>query len=199
MWLRRLESERAGLVGLSGSLFAVRRAVANEWPAYVPSDITAALRTVSLGLRAVADPELYGYYGDLHDPSKEYGRKVRTVLRGMAAVGNMRQLLNPFRHGLFAFQLWGHKVLRWTTPVFLILVWILSGLLSRHATFYLIAFAIQTLGYLAAACAWLIPGLRQLGALRLAFYLVQVHVALLDAGVRYLRGERVVLWSPSVR
>ena len=31
MWLRRLESDRAGLVGLSGSFFAARREVCDDW------------------------------------------------------------------------------------------------------------------------------------------------------------------------
>jgi cellulose synthase/poly-beta-1,6-N-acetylglucosamine synthase-like glycosyltransferase len=199
MWLRRLESDRAGLVGLSGSFFAVRRVVAEQWPAHVPSDITAALRTISLGLRAIADPDLFGYYADLHDTSKEYGRKVRTVLRGMAAVANMAPLLNPFRYGLYSFQLWGHKILRWATPLFLVLMWVISGLLALHGTVYAVLFALQTFGYLAATLAWILPPLRHFGPLRLCYYLLQVHVALLDACVRYVRGERVVIWSPSVR
>jgi glycosyltransferase involved in cell wall biosynthesis len=199
MWLRRLESERAGLVGLSGSLFAVRRPVAEKWPTRVPSDISAALRAASLGLRPVADPELFGYYKDLHDTSKEYQRKVRTVVRGMAAVENMAHLLNPFRYGLYAFQLWGHKIMRWLTPVFLLLVWILSGVLAARGAFYSTAFVLQTLFYLVAALAWWVPGLQKIGPLRLAYYLVQVHVALLDAGYRYVRGERIVVWNPSVR
>ncbi len=199
MWLRALESDRAGLVGLSGSLFAVRRAVAEQWPAHVPSDISAALRTASLRLRAITDRELFGYYKDLHDTSKEYRRKVRTVVRGMAAVANMAHLLNPFRYGLYAFQLWGHKIMRWLTPVFLLLVWILSTALAMRAPFFLALFALQTLFYLLATLAWFVPGLQRIGPLRLACYLVQVHVALLDAGFRYVRGERIVVWTPSVR
>lgn len=199
MWLRRLESERAGLVGLSGSFFAVRRAVADQWPVDVPSDITAALRTASLGLRAITDPELVGYYSDLSNPAHEYERKVRTVVRGMTAVARMPGLLNPLRHGLYAFQLWGHKILRWATPAFLILLWITSGLLSVHGALFAILFGAQTACYLAATLVWLRPGLKRFAPLRLLFYLVQVHVALLHAGFRYLRGDRIVVWNPSVR
>jgi cellulose synthase/poly-beta-1,6-N-acetylglucosamine synthase-like glycosyltransferase len=39
MWLRRLESRAGGLVGLSGSLFAVRRELCDEWPSDIPSDM----------------------------------------------------------------------------------------------------------------------------------------------------------------
>src|SRR5690606_391575 len=53
MWLRRLESERAGLVGLSGSFFAVRRSVLTRWDATIPSDFACALMTFQSGLVAV--------------------------------------------------------------------------------------------------------------------------------------------------
>lgn len=199
MWLRRLESERAGLVGLSGSLFAVRRRVAERWPIDVPSDISAALRTASLGLRAIADPRLFGYYSDLRDASREYGRKVRTVIRGMAAVAHMRQLLNPRRFGWYALQLWGHKIFRWLTPVFLLLTALLSMPLAFHSPCYLAILALQLIFYGAAALAALAPALQRFRLFRLTYYFTQVHLALLDAGWRFLRNERVVVWNPSVR
>ena len=43
MWLRKLESVHAGLVGLSGSFFAARREVCADWDIHSPSsgcDIT---------------------------------------------------------------------------------------------------------------------------------------------------------------
>jgi len=70
------------------------------------------------------------------------------------------------------------------TPVFLIVLWSVSGLLAAHGTFYPCGgFAFAELRLRAfAALAWLIPQLQRIGPLRLACYLVQVHVAQLDAG-----------------
>ncbi len=199
MWLRRLESDRAGLVGLSGSLFAVRREIADGWPTTVPSDITAALLTARAGLRAIADPELFGHYPDLRNTHNEYERKLRTVVRGMAAVAAQRALLNPFRFGLFSLQLWGHKVMRWLTPVFMLLLLILSAVLASVSKVYLAFLLLQCAVYLLATVTWLIPALRRSSVCRLTLYLVQVHLALLHAVWRYLRGERIVMWTPSVR
>ncbi len=80
MWLRRLESQRAGLVGMSGSFFGVRRSVLGEWNATIPSDFACALHAVRAGTRAVADPRVLGIYRDIKDPAKEFARKVRTAL-----------------------------------------------------------------------------------------------------------------------
>jgi len=37
MWLRRMESAVAGLVGLSGSFFAARKSVCSEWDIHSPA------------------------------------------------------------------------------------------------------------------------------------------------------------------
>jgi hypothetical protein len=48
---------------------------------------------------------------------REYGRKVRTMARGLATLNYKRSLLNPFRYGLFAWMLWSHKLARWLVPL----------------------------------------------------------------------------------
>src|SRR6185436_1433285 len=77
MWLRRMESELAGLVGLSGSFFAARKQICAQWDILSPSDFNTALNCARAGMRAVTSPDVLGYYKDLQDPRKEYQRKVR--------------------------------------------------------------------------------------------------------------------------
>jgi len=43
MWLRKLEGQAKGLVGLSGSFFAARKSVCKEWNINIPSDFNTAL------------------------------------------------------------------------------------------------------------------------------------------------------------
>ena len=97
MWLRRLESQRAGLVGLSGSFFGVRRSIVRDWNASIPSDFACAMHAVRAGMRAVADPRVVGVYRDIKDPSKEFARKVRTAIRGMTAVAVMQRGVEPIQ------------------------------------------------------------------------------------------------------
>ncbi len=83
MWLRRLESDCAGLVGLSGSFFAARASVCQQWDIYSPSDFNTALNCVKQDLIAVTAPDVQGHYKDIVEAKREYQRKVRTVLRGI--------------------------------------------------------------------------------------------------------------------
>ena len=133
MWLRQQESRLAGLVGLSGSFFAVRGSVVREhWDIRCPSDFNTALSCARLGVRGVTAPDVLGYYPNLSDSSKEYERKVRTALRGMTALKHNTELLNPFRFGVFALQIWSHKILRWAVPWALLSLLISTLLLLPH-------------------------------------------------------------------
>ena len=199
MWLRRLESQRAGLVGLSGSFFGVRRAVVGAWDAAIPSDFACALYAVKAGMRAVSDPRVVGVYRDIKDPSREFGRKVRTAVRGMSAVVALREVLNPLRFGLFAFQVWSHKVMRWLVPLFMVLLLISSVFLAGTRSLYAAALGAQCLGYGIAVLAHLAPRLREIAVVRLAYFFVQVNLALGQAGLEFLRGRRIVTWDPSAR
>ena len=199
MWLRRLESRRAGLVGLSGSFFGIRRSIAGSWNPLIPSDFACALYSVRGGMRAVSDPRVVGVYRDIKDPSKEFGRKVRTAVRGMTAVAVMREVLNPLGFGLFSIQVWSHKVMRWLVPAFMVLLLLSSLALARVHPLYAWALAAQCLGYAIVLLAHVLPVLRSFAPVRLAYFFVQVNLALGRAGLDFLRGRRIVTWDPSAR
>ncbi len=199
MWLRRLESQRAGLVGLSGSFFGVRRSIVGEWNAAIPSDFTCALNAVRTGMRAVADPRVVGIYKDIKDPSKEFSRKVRTAIRGMTAVAVMREVLNPFKYGLFAFQVWGHKIMRWFVPWFMALLLASAALLAGEQSWYAVALAAQLVGYGTALVGAVVPAARRLAPVRFAYFFAQVNLALARASLEFLGGRRIVQWEPSAR
>lgn len=200
MWLRRLESQRAGLVGLSGSFFAVRRSALTNWDPSIPSDFACALMSNRAGLVAVSDPRVRGIYKDIKDPSKEYQRKVRTAIRGMAGLARLASVLNPFKFGWFAFQVASHKLMRWLVPWFLAGALVTSiALALSGSVFFQVVLAIQLAGYAAIVSAHVLPPLRSIGLVRLAYYFVQANLALAHAGLLFVRGKRIVVWEPSVR
>ena len=199
MWLRRLESNVAGLVGLSGSCFAVRKAVCEGWRTDTPSDITTALLCARAGLRAISDGRVRGMYQDLKDEAKEFERKKRTIIRGMTAVWELREALNPLRYGLFSLQVWSHKVLRWTVPIGMVLALSTSAALARYSALYQILLTGQLAAYAAAAAAQLSIAARRIAPLRIALYFFVANAATAAAMWDFLRGVRIVTWNPSQR
>jgi len=199
MWLRRLESERAGLIGLSGSFFAARREVCEKWDIYSPSDFSTALNCAKKGLVAITCPDVVGIYSDVKDPGLEYRRKIRTVVRGVTAITRHPEALNPFRMGLFAFQVWSHKIMRWGVPWFMIMLLVSSLLLAGEGPVYRLALWLQVAFYGVAALGWLFSTLRKYTAIRIIYFFVQTNIALANALLLFLAGKRMTVWIPSQR
>lgn len=199
MWLRRLESDRAGLVGLSGSFFAARRKVCEDWDIYSPSDFNTALNCAKQGLVAVTSPEVVGIYQDVKDPGLEFRRKVRTVIRGLTAIVRHPEVLNPMKMGMFSFQVWSHKIMRWAVPWFMLVFAILTLLLQSRGGIYQAALIAQLLFYGIALVGWLSMRARENSVVRIIFFFVQTNLALAKAVSSFLMGSRMTVWTPSRR
>lgn len=199
MWLRRLESARAGLVGLSGSFFAARREVCENWDISVPSDFNTALNCAKLGLVAVTYPEVVGVYQDVKDPGLEYRRKTRTVIRGIAAIVSHLEVLNPFLMGMFAFQVWSHKIMRWGVPWFMLALLIVSLWLAQEHWIYMAATIIQLIFYGVVLLGHFSADLRANIAVKIPYFFMQVNIAIAHATLQFLLGKRITVWEPSKR
>jgi glycosyltransferase involved in cell wall biosynthesis len=199
MLLRRLESKVNTVVGLSGSFFAARRTVCTPWADDLQSDFNTLLNSVKAGLRGISDSESVGYYKNLTDEKKEYQRKVRTVLRGIAVMMRSLPMLNPFRYGMFAWQLFSHKLCRWLVPFAMIGALAANIVLVTQSWLYQVLLVGQVLFYVLAmtyACGHWMP---RSNLFRLPSFFVLVNLSILDAWMRYMRGDRVFRWEPSKR
>ena len=199
MMLRRLETQVNTLVGLSGSFFAARRQVCSSWADDLQSDFNTLLNSMKNGLRGVSDPDSIGYYKNLSDESKEYQRKVRTVLRGIAVLMRSLPMLNPFKYGLFAWQLFSHKLCRWLVPFAMILAFFSNAWLAVESHVYRVVFGAQVAFYVFAfVYLWVnLPPSKHV--FRLPSFFVLVNLSILDAWYRYFRGDRIFRWEPSKR
>ena len=199
MFLRGLETKVNTLVGLSGSFFAARREVCHDWAIDLQSDFNTLLNSVKTGLRGVSDPDSIGYYKNIADEKKEFERKVRTVLRGISVFMRGLPLLNPFKYGLFSWQLFSHKLCRWIVPFALITAFVSNLLLTSYSVFYLWTFILQFVFYaVALGGVWMTLFSRKF-LLKIPSFFVLVNLSILMAWYRYFRGERLLAWEPSQR
>ncbi|MCW9006245.1 MAG: glycosyltransferase family 2 protein [Gammaproteobacteria bacterium] len=199
MWLRKLESEVYSLVGLSGSFFAARKCICKEWDISIPSDFNTALNCSRQGYVAVTDNKIIGYYKDIKNKNGEYARKLRTVIRGMSAIFERPDVLNPFKFGFFSFEVWSHKIMRWMVPWFMLLLLITSFFLLGHHPLYLLVFILQLFFYSIVIVGIVVPSLRENTIIKIPFYFIQVNLAIAHAIIAYALGKRITIWSPSKR
>ena len=199
MLLRQLETKVNTLVGLSGSFFAARRTVCSPWADDLQSDFNTLLNSMRVGLRGISDPHSVGYYKNLSDEKKEYQRKVRTVLRGIAVLMRSLPMLNPFQYGMFAWQLFSHKLCRWLVPFAMIGAGISNAVLATQSSGYAVLLVGQLLFYVTATAYAMFHWMPKSSVLRLPSFFVLVNLSILDAWMRYFRGDRVFRWEPSKR
>jgi len=132
MWLRDLETAAGGIVGASGSLYAIRAELhQRRLPGHLSRDFGAVLHAREMGSRAVSVPAAVCLVPRGAGGPDEYRRKARTMARGLATLGVHRHLLDPFRYGRFAWMLLSHKLLRWAIPPVLgavAMAWVLPGI-----------------------------------------------------------------------
>jgi hypothetical protein len=104
-------------------------------------------------------------------------------------------MLNPFRYGLFAWQVMSHKLCRWLVPFAMVLAGVTNTLLAPRSLFYAIALLAQAAFYAAALAG------RQSRSplLKMPSFLLLANLAVLTGWIRYARGERMTTWSPSER
>lgn len=203
MGVRALETRISGIVGASGSLYAIR-AHLHRVPlkASLSRDFAAALIAREHGYRAVSVDEAVCYVPRAASLRREYRRKVRTITRGMETLVHKRHLLNPVRYGSFALMLWSHKVCRWLVP------WAgVVGLLGLSLLAFVSPLAIVALLGAVLFCAagwvgWLLSAREERAVPRVwsvPAFILAGNVAALHASLRALRGDENPVWEPTRR
>lgn len=198
--LRGLESELGSIVGASGSFYAQRKPLCDQFIPNAAPDFLSVLLTVSRGYRALTCPSARGRMSALTSVGEEFRRKVRTILRGVTTLMNHARLMNPVRHGLFAFELLSHKLMRWLVPFFLIGMLVSSAVLAPSSPFYAGLWVGQALFYgLAALAVFGPPAAGRSIVARIAVYFTTVNLATLMAWVKFFTGVRQEIWAPTRR
>lgn len=195
--LRLWESRIGSLVGVDGGIDAIRRQYYVPMKADQLPDFVLPLSVVEQGKRVVYEPDAVLYEPALSDAGNEFRMRVRVALRAMWALYDKRSLLNPLRYPLYAWQLVSHKVFRY--GAFLPLAGLLISnmmVAGRHSVYvgFLgmqgIAYAVAIGGHFLRNTPW--------GAARMLipYYFLILNVACALSFWKFLRGQKIVLWSP---
>jgi cellulose synthase/poly-beta-1,6-N-acetylglucosamine synthase-like glycosyltransferase len=194
--LRAGESLLGSLVGVSGCLYAVRRSAYRHIHPHLISDFVIAMRMREQALRTILAPDAICFEATLDRGHQELSMRTRVAARSINALVAEWRFLNPVRYGLFAWQLWSHKVLRYATPL-LWLTAIGANIALAGQMPYLVLLLAQFALIAAGAMGYLLQQSgHKLGPLTRPYYFLLTNVASLMATLRYLRGERMVTWTP---
>jgi cellulose synthase/poly-beta-1,6-N-acetylglucosamine synthase-like glycosyltransferase len=201
MRVRALETGIWGIVGASGCFYSIRSEVHNKAvPPALSRDFAAALNAREAGYRAVSVDEAVCFVPRTGSLRREYGRKVRTIARGIETLIYKRGLLNPFRFGLFAWMLFSHKLCRWLVPWAGVLVGVSLVVLAATQPWARAFLAVAAVGLALGWVGWIWPPTRNPPRLfALPAFALLGNLAVLHAWTNVLRREFTPTWEPTRR
>jgi cellulose synthase/poly-beta-1,6-N-acetylglucosamine synthase-like glycosyltransferase len=195
--LRGWETRLGSIVGVDGGIDAVRRELYSPMRADQLPDFVLPLTVREQGYRVVYQPEARLYEDALAAAGDEFRMRVRVSLRAWHALKDKAALLNPFRYGVFAWQLFSHKVLRYLAPFFQAGALLTNLVLAAgDSAIWRWLLALQVVWYLLALLGHALRRRRLPRLLALVYYLCVVNAASAVAFVHFLRGRRQVTWQP---
>lgn len=194
--LRMAESALGSLIGVSGCLYAIRRDAYRPIAPDLISDFVVAMVVREQGLRTILEPDAVCYEQTLDHPDRELSMRVRVGMRSLAALATQKRFLNPLRFGAFAWQLWSHKLLRYLSPVYWMIAFLANAALAMQGR-YVWMLAMQLIVLLSGLVGF--TPLRMFAKSRLLaqpYYFLLTNLASAVSLFRFLRGERIVTWTP---
>ena len=199
--IRAWESQLGSTVGGDGAIFAIRRELYAPLSPDAINDLVIPLQIVARGYRAVFEPAAIGFEPSAGDFAGEFRRKRRIVNRSWRGVRSVSKVLDPRAVGVFAWQVWSHKVLRWLVfPIILTaaigcFVAFSAGLIYQiGALGFIASVVIATIGCLTKDCLGRSARLAQM-----LFYFYMVNLAAFLGILMATFGRVQVIWTPERR
>jgi cellulose synthase/poly-beta-1,6-N-acetylglucosamine synthase-like glycosyltransferase len=207
-WIKKMDAELNSAVGAVGELFAIRTELFEDVETdTLLDDFMISLRIVQKGYNIAYTSNAYAEETASLNVGEEFKRKIRIAAGGIQSIFRLKSLLNPFRYGLYSWQYFSHKVLRWTLapvslflilPVNLLIVWQQNGWFEFQ--FYPVMLYIQLLCYLMAALGWYLENKKlHFKLLFVPYYFLFINYTSIRGIFRYFKGKQSVVWEKAKR
>ena len=196
-FIKESESRACSLIGASGCIYAVRKSAYRPMYAEACSDFLIATKIYEQGLRSVYEPAAICTEETNRQTGKELKMRVRVISQTFTDLWRNRRMLNPLRSGFFAVELVSHKLLRYSAPLFLILIFISTAILAVSSKTFELAFVLQIVFYAMAFIGWILERRsKNIGLFAFPLYFLLTNLASLVGFYKFLSGERYERWEP---
>ena len=195
-WIRSAEARFRGMVGVTGPIYAIRRADLGEIPVdTILDDMWIPLRLRLQGRRLLFCAEAVAH-DDAFDDEREFGRKVRTLAGNYQIFARMPALLSPAANPSW-FETFSHKLCRLLCPWALLALFAATAVLlvDRAADPGTFGVLVRAAAVAEAAFAVLAVLGERAGSIgRVARTFVVLNWAAVVGLWRHLRGRQRITW-----
>lgn len=194
-FLKVKESQIGSTVGGDGAIFAIRKELYRPLDPSLINDFVIPLQVVSRGYRVVYEPKAFLMEATATPLKGGFYRRVRIINRSLFGVFSVPQVFNPLKVGFFSIQVISRKLLRWIAPVLIILLF-LCNIFLMGIPFYRFTFFMQVIFYFLAILHLILGNRIRTRVLSFPYYFCHGNAASLIAFIKFLKGERIVVWEP---
>ncbi len=189
--IRRTEAKLGLLTGVSGALYAMRRALFRQLPRGIHcEDVMQPLNVRDQGFEVHWEPAAR-FFETQREDGTEYKRKVRTLVGNYELMRHMWRMYMPWK-GRTAFVLWSHKVFRLLIPLALIALLVSSATLASAHWLFALALVGQLILYGCGALGLLWPKARKARLINVCATFLMLNTAAFHAMLHVMiRGPHI--------
>jgi cellulose synthase/poly-beta-1,6-N-acetylglucosamine synthase-like glycosyltransferase len=188
------------MMGPFGGCFAIRKELYTPVPKnFLVDDFYICMKIIQSGYKAINVLDAVVYEDVSNNLSDEFFRKVRIATGDFQNLYEFKRMLWPPFKGL-GFSFMSHKVLRWITPIFIVISYILALILSFNNLFYLIITICYSLVLLLPLIDYLLKKIKINNIfLRFVTHFFTMNLALLAGMFKAMKGVKSNVWKPTKR
>jgi len=194
-FIQSYESLLHTMVGIDGGMFAIRRQYVTEVPeGIILDDFYLAMRAIANNAQITYEPKATAKELVPASVSQEFRRKTRIAAGGFQVLKYIDFLKRPFKDIKVTLFFVSHKLLRWLSPFFLIVLFFANVLLVDSGVFAVFLW-LQFMLYGLALVGVFFPRLRGHTLVYVPYYFVAMNAACFIGFWKNLLGTQKVTWN----
>ncbi len=199
--IKILEGSMGVLIGSNGAIYSIRRELFLPMPEkeHVVDDLYLSLNVLKQQKDFIYSSEAEAEE-DLRTSSQdEFKRKIRILPRSLETLKKTKSLLFSKRI-LVSYCYWSHKVIRWFSPLMLIIFFVTNLLLVNFSILFLVMAVLQIIFYISGIIGYFLSRLHvRTSTFEMIYYFIMTNVALIVGYQRFLLKKHKPTWEPTSR
>lgn len=200
-WLKEQEGYLGILIGANGGIYCIRREHFEKIPTDRPvmDDFFISLMVLRKRKDFLYIKNAFAEEYAAPTIQAEFYRKVRNNSIMMSTINVIKDILNP-AFGLRAYALWSHKIIRWFSPVLLIILFTSNLFLLWESDYFKSLLIIQCGFYIIALIGHLLLKINfNIVPILLCHYFVMTNIAMLIGLIKFVFNKHTAFWQSTPR
>ena len=202
-WIKDYEGKLGALIGANGGIYSIRKEFFVPMPAgiSVVDDLYLSLKVLEQNKDFVYNKKAIARETLAPSVNWESERKIRIIPRSIETIKQVKKILFHKRF-IVSYGIWSHKIIRWITPLLLILLF-LSNLvitINRANIFFNVALLLQIIIILLGISGYFFSRRNiNIKIFQLFYYFLIINIALIKGLYMFLMKKYKPTWEPTPR